>query len=156
MSSTPLTDILHVQPMSRSYTFDRLVALNERNVLGVVRLYDAQGLLDCCYTIPSFVFGYPSFNLIEIGRALVKRLRCRGFRVTLYSNGELLVNWKRLKKRLLREHKDDMQHQHQERILGNDTTHDSDPHTSFHQYNQYTNDTSFLRKYELDTLVDPS
>ena len=49
--------------------------------------------LHCMYIVPTFIFGYPLFNLNECIQYLVKELKANGFLVTYMFPNKLYISW---------------------------------------------------------------
>lgn len=45
------------------------------------------------FEIPSFIFGYPSYNITEAAEYILKKLKKNGFKVNFLHPNLLFINW---------------------------------------------------------------
>ena len=51
-------------------------------------------LYECNYTIPSYVFGFPAYNVADVNRYLMTRLRKNGLLVWYLNENTIYISWK--------------------------------------------------------------
>ena len=87
-----LRDILELQKRQHS----RYNALRNdilRKMSDKIRHLSKHGELRCVYTVPSYIFGFPTYNVTEITTYLFTILKNEGFCVVLLGDDKIFVSW---------------------------------------------------------------
>tara|TARA_B100000768_G_scaffold159538_1_gene158643 strand:+ start:1265 stop:1633 length:369 start_codon:yes stop_codon:yes gene_type:complete len=87
-----LRDILELQKRQHS----RYNALRNdilRKMSDKIRHLSKHGELRCVYTVPSYIFGFPTYNVAEITTYLFTILKNEGFCVVLLGDDKIFVSW---------------------------------------------------------------
>lgn len=87
-----LRDILELQKRQHS----RYNALRNdilRKMSDKIRHLSKHGELRCVYTVPSYTFGFPAYNVAEITTYLFTVLKNEGFCVVLLADDKLFISW---------------------------------------------------------------
>lgn len=87
-----LRDILELQKRQHS----RYNALRNdilKKMSDKIRHLSKHGELRCVYTVPSYTFGFPAYNVAEITTFLFTVLKNEGFCVVLLSDDKIFVSW---------------------------------------------------------------
>lgn len=51
------------------------------------------GEMRCIYTVPSYIFGYPKYNVTEITAYIYYLFKKEGFCVVLLGNDKIFISW---------------------------------------------------------------
>jgi|TARA_B110001450_G_scaffold42652_1_gene38951 hypothetical protein len=87
-----LRDILELQKRQHS----RYNALRNdilKKMSDKIRHLSKHGELRCVYTVPSYTFGFPTYNVAEITTFLFTVLKNEGFCVVLLSDDKIFASW---------------------------------------------------------------
>jgi hypothetical protein len=64
-----------------------------RKMSDKIRHLSKHGELRCVYTVPSYTFGFPVYNVAEITTYLFTILKNEGFCVVLLGDNKLFISW---------------------------------------------------------------
>jgi hypothetical protein len=51
------------------------------------------GEMRCIYTVPSYIFGAPTYNVMDITSYLFKKIKNEGFYIIILASDKLFISW---------------------------------------------------------------